>query len=161
MSVKFSFKINGKQVEGDVEDRTLLVQFIREHRGLTGTHVGCDTSQCGCCTIHLNGIPVKCCTMLAVQADGCDIMTIEGLANDGVLHPMQEAFREYHALQCGFCTPGMVMAAEGLLRTNPDPNEQEIRAGLAANICRCSGYVKIIEAVQSAAVELKMSGQAL
>jgi carbon-monoxide dehydrogenase small subunit len=152
MSVKFSFKINGKQVEGDVEDRTLLVQFIREHLGLTGTHVGCDTSQCGCCTIHLNGIPVKSCTMLAVQADGCELTTIEGLANDGVLHPMQEAFRENHALQCGFCTPGMVMSAIGIIDRNRGKklDEKTVRHELDGNLCRCTGYHNIVKAILAA-----------
>ena len=155
MSVKFSFTINGKSVEGDVEDRTLLVQYIREHLGLTGTHVGCDTSQCGCCTVHIDGIPAKSCTMLAVQADGCDVTTIEGLAQDGELHPMQEAFRENHALQCGFCTPGMVMSAIGIVEDNPDPTHDEIRHSLEGNICRCTGYHNIVLAIEAAAKEMR------
>ena len=151
MSVKFKFTINGKPVEGDVEDRTLLVQYIRENLGLTGTHVGCDTTQCGCCTVHIDGIPMKSCTMLAVQADGCEVTTIEGLAKGGELHPMQSAFRENHALQCGFCTPGMVMSAIELVTKNPAANEQEIREGLEGNICRCTGYHNIVKSVQAAA----------
>ena len=154
MSVKFKFTINGKPVEGDVEDRTLLVQYIRENLGLTGTHVGCDTTQCGCCTVHIDGIPMKSCTMLAVQADGCEVTTIEGLAKDGELHPMQSAFRENHALQCGFCTPGMVMSAVDLLQKNKNPSEQEIRDWLEGNICRCTGYQGIVAAVKDAATKM-------
>ncbi len=152
MSVKFSFTINGKSVEGDVEDRTLLVQYIREHLGLTGTHVGCDTSQCGCCTVHIDGIPAKSCTMLAVQADGCDVTTIEGLAQDGELHPMQNAFRENHALQCGFCTPGMVMSAIGIVDRHKGKklDEKTVRHELEGNICRCTGYHNIVKAILAA-----------
>lgn len=152
MSVKFSFTINGKSVEGDVEDRTLLVQYIREHLGLTGTHVGCDTSQCGCCTVHIDGIPAKSCTMLAVQADGCDVTTIEGLAQDGELHPMQDAFRENHALQCGFCTPGMVMSAIGIVDRHKGKklDEKTVRHELEGNICRCTGYHNIVKAILAA-----------
>ena len=153
MSVKFKFTINGKPVEGDVEDRTLLVQYIRENLGLTGTHVGCDTTQCGCCTVHIDGIPMKSCTMLAVQADGCEVTTIEGLAKDGELHPMQSAFRENHALQCGFCTPGQVMSAVGLLNHNPRPSREEVRAALSGNLCRCGAYEHYINGV------LRASGQ--
>ena len=152
MTVKFSMTINGKPVEGECEDRTLLVQYIREHLRLTGTHVGCDTTQCGCCTVHLDGIPVKSCTMLAVQADGCEVTTIEGLAKDGELHPMQAAFRENHALQCGFCTPGMVMSAIGIVDRNKDRklDEKTVRHELEGNICRCTGYHNIVKAVLAA-----------
>ena len=143
--------INGQTHAHDVEPRTLLVHFIRENCGLTGTNVGCDTSSCGACTIHMNGESVKSCTVLAVQADGQALTTIEGLAKDGVLHPMQEAFRQNHALQCGYCTPGMVMAAIGLLDENPHPTEREVRLGLEGNLCRCTGYHNIVKAVLAAA----------
>ena len=143
--------INGQTHAHDVEPRTLLVHFIRENCGLTGTNVGCDTSSCGACTIHMNGESVKSCTVLAVQADGQALTTIEGLAKDGVLHPMQEAFRQNHALQCGYCTPGMVMAAIGLLDENPNPTEREVRLGLEGNLCRCTGYHNIVKAVLAAA----------
>ncbi|MEO9899429.1 MULTISPECIES: (2Fe-2S)-binding protein [Alphaproteobacteria] len=146
-----SMTVNGKSVSGEVEPRTLLVQFIREQLHLTGTHVGCDTSQCGACVVHVNGDSVKSCTMLAVQADGMDVTTIEGLANGDTLHPMQEAFRDNHGLQCGFCTPGMVMSAVDLLKKNPTPSEGEIREWLEGNICRCTGYHNIVKAVQQAA----------
>lgn len=146
-----SMTVNGKSVSGEVEPRTLLVQFIRENLRLTGTHVGCDTSQCGACVVHVNGDSIKSCTMLAVQADGADVTTIEGLANGDELHPMQEAFRDNHGLQCGFCTPGMVMSAIDLLKKNPKPSESEIREGLEGNICRCTGYHNIVKAVQQAA----------
>ena len=156
MSVKFKFTINGKPVEGDVEDRTLLVQYIRENLGLTGTHVGCDTTQCGCCTVHIDGIPMKSCTMLAVQADGCEVTTIEGLAKDGELHPMQSAFRENHALQCGFCTPGMVMSAIGIVdrHKGEELDEKTVRHELEGNICRCTGYQGIVAAVKDAASKM-------
>lgn len=146
-----SMTVNGKAVSGEVEPRTLLVQFIREQLRLTGTHVGCDTSQCGACVVHVNGNSVKSCTMLAVQADGAQVTTIEGLADGDKLHPMQEAFRDNHGLQCGFCTPGMVMSAVDLLQKNPKPNEHEIREWLEGNICRCTGYHNIVKAVQQAA----------
>ncbi|MBO6558889.1 MAG: (2Fe-2S)-binding protein [Nisaea sp.] len=146
-----SMTVNGKAVSGEVEPRTLLVQFIREQLRLTGTHVGCDTSQCGACVVHVNGNSVKSCTMLAVQADGAAVTTIEGLADGDKLHPMQEAFRDNHGLQCGFCTPGMVMSAVDLLQKNPKPNEHEIREWLEGNICRCTGYHNIVKAVQQAA----------
>ncbi len=146
-----SMSVNGKQVSADVEPRTLLVQFLREHLRLTGTHVGCDTSQCGACVVHLNGRSVKSCTMLAVQADGAEVTTIEGLARDGQLHPMQEAFREHHGLQCGFCTPGMVMSAIDLVRRHPSPSEDTIRAELEGNICRCTGYHNIVKAIKAGA----------
>jgi len=145
-----SMTVNGKSVSGDVEGRTLLVEFIRENLNLTGTHVGCDTSQCGACVVHIDGKSVKSCTMLAVQAEGAQVTTIEGLANGSELHPMQEAFRDNHALQCGFCTPGMVMSAVDLLKTNPKPTEGEIREWLEGNICRCTGYHNIVKAIQAA-----------
>jgi len=146
-----SMTVNGKSVSGEVEPRTLLVQFIREQLHLTGTHVGCDTSQCGACVVHVDGDSVKSCTMLAVQADGADVTTIEGLANGDTLHPMQEAFRDNHGLQCGFCTQGMVISAVDLLKKNPKPSEGEIREWLEGNICRCTGYHNIVKAVQQAA----------
>ena len=149
--MKVSITVNGELTEHDVEPRLLLVHYIRESVGLTGTNVGCDTSSCGACTVHLNGESVKSCTVLAVQADGQDIKTIEGLAIDGQLHPMQEAFRENHGLQCGYCTPGMVMAAVGLLNENPDPTETEVRLGLEGNLCRCTGYHNIVKAILAAA----------
>jgi carbon-monoxide dehydrogenase small subunit len=142
--------INGTKWEGDVEARLLLVQFIREVAGLTGTNVGCDTTSCGACTVLLDGESVKSCTLLAVQADGADITTIEGLAHEGALHPMQEAFRDNHALQCGFCTPGMVMAAVSLLAENAHPSEDEVRAALEGNLCRCTGYHNIVKAILAA-----------
>ena len=148
-------KVNGKEVSGEVEGRTLLVQFIREHLGLTGTHVGCDTSQCGACTVHVNGRAVKSCSLLAVNVDGDEVKTIEGLANGDVLHPMQEAFRQHHALQCGFCTPGMVMSAIGIVNDNPNPTEREIREALEGNICRCTGYHNIVVAISAAAKEMR------
>ena len=146
-----SMTVNDKAVTGEVEARTLLVQFIREHLGLTGTHVGCDTSQCGACVVHVNGRSLKSCTMLAVQAEGAEVTTIEGLAVDGELHPMQAAFKEHHGLQCGFCTPGMVMSAIDLLKRHPDPSEETIRAELEGNFCRCTGYHNIVKAVKAAA----------
>ena len=147
-----SMTVNGKAVTADVDPRTLLVQFLREQLRLTGTHVGCDTSQCGACVVHINGIAVKSCTTLALQAEGAAVLTIEGLAApDGPLHPMQEAFRENHGLQCGFCTPGMVMAAVSLLREIPDPTEAQVREGLEGNLCRCTGYHNIVQAVLAAA----------
>ncbi|MEE2999926.1 MAG: (2Fe-2S)-binding protein [Pseudomonadota bacterium] len=147
--------VNGKEVSGVVEGRTLLVQFIRDHLGLTGTHVGCDTSQCGACTVHVNGRAVKSCSLLAAHVDGSEVKTIEGLADGDVLHPMQEAFRQHHALQCGFCTPGMVMSAIGIVSDNPDPSEKEIREALEGNICRCTGYHNIVEAISAAAKEMR------
>ncbi len=143
--------VNGRQESREVEGRTLLVQFLREHLNLTGTHVGCDTSQCGACVVHLDGKSVKSCTLLAAQADGGEVTTIEGLASGGELHPMQEAFREHHGLQCGFCTPGMVMSAVDLLKANANPSEKEIREWLEGNICRCTGYHNIVNAIQHAA----------
>ena len=149
MNVPLSLTVNGKAVEASVDPRTLLVQFIREHLRLTGTHVGCDTAQCGACTVHLDGRAVKACSMLALQAQGRAVTTIEGLgSSDGELHPMQAAFRECHGLQCGFCTPGMVMSAVQLLADNPQASEQQIREGLDGNICRCTGYHNIVRAIQ-------------
>jgi carbon-monoxide dehydrogenase small subunit len=147
--------VNGKAVSGDVEARTLLVHFLRDKLGLTGTHVGCDTSQCGACVVHVDGKSVKSCTMLAVQADGSQVTTIEGLAADGKLHPMQAAFREHHGLQCGFCTPGMVMSAVDLAKTNANPSEQDVREWLEGNICRCTGYHNIVKAVQAGAKAMR------
>ncbi len=146
-----SLTVNGKSVTGEVEPRTLLVELLREHLRLTGTHVGCDTSQCGACTVHVDGIAIKSCTMLAVQADGADVLTIEGLATNGELHPMQAAFKEHHGLQCGFCTPGMVMAAIDILRRHPDPSEETVRQELEGNFCRCTGYHNIVKAILAAA----------
>jgi carbon-monoxide dehydrogenase small subunit len=147
--------INGTEVSGTVEGRTLLVQFIRDHIGLTGTHVGCDTSQCGCCTLHMNGVAVKSCTILAAHADGAEITTIEGLADGDILHPMQEAFRDNHALQCGYCTPGMVMSALAIVNKNPDPTDEDIRHGLEGNLCRCTGYHNIVKAVAAGAKAMR------
>ena len=149
--MKVTVEVNGTTYSHDVEPRLLLVHYLRENCGLTGTNVGCDTSSCGACTVHLNGESAKSCTILAVQADGQQVTTIEGLAKDGELHPMQQAFHENHALQCGYCTPGMVMAATGLLQENPHPTEQEVRIGLEGNLCRCTGYHNIVLAVLAAA----------
>ena len=146
-----SLRLNGKTVTADVETRTLLVELLRDRLGLTGTHVGCDTSQCGACVVHVDGRSVKSCTMFAVEADGREVTSIEGLARDGELHPMQAAFHENHGLQCGFCTPGMVMSAVDLVTRRPDATEQEIRAWLEGNLCRCTGYHNIVKAVQAAA----------
>jgi len=151
MTVKVSLTVNGKPASAEVEERTLLVNFIRDHLRLTGTHVGCDTAQCGACTIHMNGRAVKSCNMLAMQAEGADIVTIEGLAKpDGTLHPMQEAFRQHHGLQCGFCTPGMVMSAIDLVKNFPNPSEEQIREQLDGNLCRCTGYHNIVKAIKAA-----------
>ncbi|MCG8418551.1 MAG: (2Fe-2S)-binding protein [Proteobacteria bacterium] len=146
-----SMRVNGKAVSADVEPATLLAELLREKLGLTGTHVGCDTSQCGACVVHVGGKSVKSCTMLAVEADGAEVKTIEGLAENGQLHPVQEAFREHHGLQCGFCTPGMIMSAVDLLARTSDPSEREIRDWLEGNLCRCTGYHNIVKAVQAAA----------
>lgn len=148
------FTLNGTPRSVDVPAHTLLVDLIREHFALTGTHVGCDTTQCGCCTIHLNGRAVKSCTVLAAQADGAEVLTIEGLGQQG-LHPVQEAFSRCHGLQCGFCTPGMIMASVDLLRQNPQPTREQIEEGLEGNLCRCTGYVNIVEAVHEAAVVMQ------
>ncbi len=142
--------VNGRRVSATVEDRTLLVHFLREHLGLTGTHVGCDTSQCGACVVHVDGKAVKSCSMLAAQASGSTVVTIEGLADGADLHPVQAAFKECHGLQCGFCTPGMVMSATALLKDNPKPTEEQIRAGLDGNFCRCTGYHNIVKAILAA-----------
>ena len=155
MPVTVSMTVNGKEVSGEVEPRTLLVQFIRENLRLTGTHVGCDTSQCGACVVHINGTSVKSCTQLAVQCEGADVSTIESLATDGELHPMQEAFRQNHGLQCGCCTPGMVMSAVDLVKENPDPTEQEIREWLEGNICRCTGYHNIVKSIKAGAEAMR------
>jgi carbon-monoxide dehydrogenase small subunit len=152
--------VNGQQRSGDVEPRMLLVHFIRDVLGLTGTHVGCDTSQCGACTILMNGKAVKSCTVLAVQATGAEIMTIEGLAKNGELHPIQEGFWEEHGLQCGYCTPGMIMTAVDLLENNPSPSEEEIRKGIEGNLCRCTGYQNIVKAIQYAANKMRSGAAA-
>jgi len=149
--MKLSLTVNGTPHTDEVEPRLLLVHYLRDVVGLTGTNIGCDTSSCGACTIHVNGRSVKSCTMLAVQAEGAELTTIEGLASNGTLHPMQEAFRTQHGLQCGFCTPGMVMAATALLADNPSPTEAEVREGLEGNLCRCTGYHNIVKAVLEAA----------
>jgi carbon-monoxide dehydrogenase small subunit len=149
--MKISVKVNGVSYERDVEPRTLLVHFLREQLSLTGTNIGCDTSQCGACTVHLDGRSIKSCTCLAVQADGREVTTIEGLASNGNLHPMQEGFWEKHGLQCGYCTPGMIMSAVALLKDNPHPTDAQIRHGLEGNLCRCTGYQNIVAAVQAAA----------
>jgi aerobic carbon-monoxide dehydrogenase small subunit len=149
-SVRVSMTVNGAQQSAEVEPRLLLVHFLRETLGLTGTHVGCDTSNCGACTVHLNGEAVKSCTLLAVQADGAEVKTIEGMGQEGALHPLQEAFWEHHGLQCGYCTPGMIMSAADLLQRNPSPSEHEVRAALAGNLCRCTGYHNIVKAVIAA-----------
>ena len=153
--MKISIEVNGQARSLEVEGRTLLVEALREHLSLTGTHVGCDTSQCGCCTVHVNGRAVKSCTMVVGQANGADITTIEGLAQGDKLHAVQQAFSECHALQCGFCTPGMIMAVAGLLKDNPNPTDDEIIHGLEGNLCRCTGYVNIIKAVKQAAAQLR------
>jgi carbon-monoxide dehydrogenase small subunit len=148
---KVTIKVNGKNQTRTVEDRMLLVDFLRDELRLTGTHVGCDTSQCGCCTVHVDGRAVKSCTMLAAQANGASVATIEGMAKGGKLHPIQRAFSECHGLQCGFCTPGMIMATAGLLKDNPNPTDEEIYKGLEGNLCRCTGYINIVKAVKMSA----------
>ncbi|MEP7339517.1 MAG: (2Fe-2S)-binding protein [Acidobacteriota bacterium] len=153
--MKLSLSINSKNYEADVEPRLLLVHFIRDLAGLTGTHIGCETSICGACTVMLNGQTVKSCTLLAVQADGAEVTTIEGLAQNGQLHPVQEGFWEKHGLQCGYCTPGMIMTACGLLKQNPNPTEDEIRHELKGNLCRCTGYQNIVESVRYAAEKMR------
>ena len=159
MQRKVSLTVNGKPVSAEVEDRTLLVQLLREHLHLTGTHVGCDTSQCGACVVHVDGEAVKSCTLLAVQADGRDVLTIEGVADGETLHPMQEAFRDNHALQCGFCTPGMVMSALDLVKNNPEPSERQIREYLEGNFCRCTGYHNIVLAIKAGAAAMRGAAQ--
>ena len=153
--MEITVTVNGAPHTHDVEPRTLLVQYIREQVGLTGTNIGCDTSSCGACTVHLDGESVKSCSILAVQADGAEIRTIEGMATDGVLHPMQAAFRDHHGLQCGFCTPGMIMSANDLCRRSPDPSEHEIRHWLEGNLCRCTGYHNIVKAVRAGAAAMR------
>jgi carbon-monoxide dehydrogenase small subunit len=152
---KISIVVNGGQVDGDVEDRTLLVDFLRDVLCLTGTHVGCDTTQCGACTVHVDGQSVKSCTILAVQCDGKEVLTIEGVAKGGELHPMQKAFHEHHGLQCGFCTPGMVMAALDLVKNNASPSRDEIRQYLEGNLCRCTGYQNIVNAIEAGAAAMR------
>ena len=153
-----SMTVNSEPVSGEVEGRTLLVEFIRETLRLTGTHVGCDTSQCGACVVHVDGISVKSCSMLAMQAEGCNVETIESLAEGDTLHPMQEAFREHHGLQCGFCTPGMVMTAVAMAKENPNLTETDVRHGLEGNLCRCTGYQNIVEAIVAGAREMSKAG---
>ncbi len=155
MGITVSLTVNGEAVSRDVEARTLLVELLRQHLGLTGTHVGCDTSQCGACVVHVDGRSVKSCTLLAAQAEGAQVTTIEGLATNGALHPMQEAFREHHGLQCGFCTPGMVLSAIDLVNNDPDPSERAIREGLEGNLCRCTGYHNIVKAVAAGAKAMR------
>ncbi len=152
--------VNGQPREADVEPRLLLVHLLRDVFGLTGTHTGCDTSNCGACTVHVNGRSAKSCTMLAVQADGASVATIEGMEQAGTLHPLQQAFWDCHGLQCGFCTPGMIMQSAWLLGENPDPTDDEVREGIAGNLCRCTGYVNIVKAVQQAAAELRAASDA-
>ena len=156
MKREITVTVNGEQHHSSVEPRMLLVHYLRDELDLTGTHIGCDTSQCGACVVHLNGEAVKACTVLAVQADGAEITTIEGLATEGSLHPLQEGFWEKHGLQCGFCTPGMIMASAQLLKHNPNPTEAEIRKALEGNICRCTGYQNIVRAVQYAAENMRV-----
>ena len=155
MTQHISVTVNGTVHEADVEPRLLLVHLLRDEFGLTGTHTGCDTSNCGACTVHVNGTSAKSCTMLAVQADGVAITTIEGMEQGGTLHPLQQAFWDCHGLQCGFCTPGMIMQSAWLLEQNPEPTDEEVREGIAGNLCRCTGYVNIVKAVQQAAAELR------
>ena len=155
MPTTVSLTLNGEAVSADVDSRMLLVELIRERFSQTGTHVGCDTSQCGACVVHVDGRSVKSCSMLAVQANGAEVTTIEGVADNGALHPMQEAFREHHGLQCGFCTPGMIMSALDLVGTNPDPSEREIREWLEGNLCRCTGYQNIVRAVKAGAESMR------
>ena len=154
-----SVTVNGTAQEADVEARLLLVHFLRDSLGLTGTHVGCDTSHCGACTVHLDGESAKSCTVLAVQADGREVKTIEGMADGATLHPLQQAFWDQHGLQCGFCTPGMIMQAAWLLGENPDPSEAEIREGISGNLCRCTGYVNIVKSIQQAAAEMAVAAE--
>ena len=155
MSIAISMTVNGKAVSKELDPRTLLVEFLRDHLRLTGTHVGCDTGQCGACTVHVNGRAAKSCNLLAAQMEGASIVTIEGIATDGELHPMQAAFREHHGLQCGFCTPGMVMNAIELVKKHPSPSEETVRNELDGNLCRCTGYQNIVKAVQAGAAAMK------
>ena len=158
---KIEITVDGESVSDDVEPRMLLVQYLRERLGKTGTVIGCDTSNCGACTVHLDGLSVKSCSVLAVQANGAEVLTIEGLERDGQLHPMQQAFHDNHALQCGYCTPGMIMQALDLLKENPSPTEQEIRVGLEGNLCRCTGYHNIVKAVAACASTMAAGGAAV
>ncbi len=158
MTTSVSLRVNGEPVTAEIEGRTLLVTVLRDHLRLTGTHVGCDTSQCGACVVHVNGKSVKSCSMLALQADGADVTTIEGLAADGELHPMQAAFREHHGLQCGFCTPGMIMSALDLVRRNPDPDDKAVREWLDGNLCRCTGYQNIVRSIKAGAAAMRETG---
>jgi len=158
MSVNVSMTLNGDAVSAEVEPRTLLSSLLRDKLRLTGTHIGCDTSQCGACLVHVNGRAVKSCTMLAVQAEGAEVKTIEGVAHNGDLHPMQAAFREHHGLQCGFCTPGVIMSALDLVSINPDPSEAEVRSWLEGNLCRCTGYQNIVKAIQAGARAMREGG---
>ena len=157
---KVQIKLNGRETSAEVEPRLLLAHMIRDVLGLTGTHIGCDTSSCGACTVILDGRPIKSCTLFAVQADGREILTIEGMMRDGQLHPLQQAFHEQHGLQCGFCTPGMILSAYALLERNPSPSEEEIRWGISGNLCRCTGYQNIVAAIQSAAGKMQHKGAA-
>ncbi len=154
-SIRLSVTVNGEHHESEVEPRQLLVYYLRDQLGLTGSHVGCDTTNCGACTVHLDGQAVKSCTLLAVQAEGQEVTTVEGLGQEGNLHPLQAAFREHHGLQCGYCTPGMIMAGADLLARNPDPTDEEVRHGLEGNLCRCTGYQNIVKAVRGAAAEIR------
>lgn len=154
--MQISLKINGKSYAHDIEPRISLAQYLRETLSLTGTHIGCDTSGCGACTVHVDGAAAKACTLLAVQVNGCEITTIEGMADGNNMHPIQEAFKEHHGLQCGFCTPGMVMTAADILKNNPNPSEDEIRHGLEGNFCRCTGYHNIVKSIQQAAEKINL-----
>jgi len=156
---EISVTVNGQEAAGEVDSRTLLVHFIRDQLGLTGTHIGCDTTHCGACTVLMDGEPVKSCTLLAVQADGAELKTVEGLAENGNLHPIQEGFWEKHGLQCGYCTPGMMITGYALLRDNPVPDESQIREAISGNLCRCTGYVNIVKAVQYASEKLQEEGE--
>jgi len=156
--LEINVRVNGRQYQRRVESRMLLVDFIRDELGLTGTHIGCDTGHCGACTIMLNGVTIKSCLLLAAQANNSDIQTIEGLAVDGKLHPMQKAFLEQHALQCGYCTPGMILSSLFLLQRNPNPSEEEIKRGIEGNLCRCTGYLNIVKAVKAAAIRTNRKG---
>jgi len=160
-NIQIKLTVNGKIVEGAAEPRTLLIHFLREQLDITGPHIGCETSHCGACTVDLNGMSVKSCTVFVAQADGAEVTTIEGMAApDGTLHPLQEAFRQHHGLQCGFCTPGMIMRAHRLLREKPDPSEEEIRHGISGNLCRCTGYQNIVKAIQAAATQMRSISEA-
>ena len=160
MAVSISVEVNNKMTQCEVKENALLVDFLRDKMRLTGTHVGCDTAQCGACTVHLDGRAVKSCNVLAVQADGTKIVTIEGIAGDDqTMHPLQQAFREHHGLQCGFCTPGVIMSARGMIKDNPTPDEKTIREGLEGNLCRCTGYHNIVKAVQAGALAMNSGGQ--